>query len=419
MMLMVLVLAAFASHSFANSILSWQTAGSIADPNPDYQYMHKYYVKNAIARGAVCNDGSPAAFYYRNCTANGDRHPGDPTDYCAKGGTQGVLERQWLVLLDPADGKWCSTADSCRSRPREFMTSEGLPDRVMPQGWFSIYPEENPNLYKQTSVYIPSCSSDLFLGTTSKNESGLVFAGSKIVHAVLEDLNNEIFDGVQGPLQFADNIVIGGGAGAMFMLDELKMHTPANATVSGACDGCVVLDGPPVRPTVSCAGTAAPGSCSVHQALTQATKGTWHVSTFPSWCQRSLIWECLLVDQVVVQQASSQSTRIFVQIPELNSAVLEENGCTGATSSKEQQFLQTYRRNIHSIAEKTNWSYALGDTVNATDMSPLVNKGLFYQTLTNCSQPGSPTFSFNMANAFSAFISAARGESLRCIGFQK
>ena len=38
-----------------------------------YQMMQLYTVKNAVARGAVCNDGSPAAYYYRNCTANGDR----------------------------------------------------------------------------------------------------------------------------------------------------------------------------------------------------------------------------------------------------------------------------------------------------------------------------------------------------------
>ena len=44
--------------------------------HPEYQYLHKYTVHDAAARGAVCNDGTPAAFYYRNCTANGDRRWG-------------------------------------------------------------------------------------------------------------------------------------------------------------------------------------------------------------------------------------------------------------------------------------------------------------------------------------------------------
>ena len=54
------------------------TAMASRDVNPDYQYLYKHTIFNATARGAVCNDGTPAVFYYRNCTANGDRHAGDP-----------------------------------------------------------------------------------------------------------------------------------------------------------------------------------------------------------------------------------------------------------------------------------------------------------------------------------------------------
>jgi xanthine/uracil permease len=51
---------------------------------PGYLLMHRYEVVNATARNALCNDGSSAAYYVRNCSANGDAKPGDP-DFCAKG----------------------------------------------------------------------------------------------------------------------------------------------------------------------------------------------------------------------------------------------------------------------------------------------------------------------------------------------
>ena len=198
--------------------------------NPDYQYLYKQTVSNAAARGALCNDGTPAVFYYRNCTANGDRRAGDPTNYCAKGGTQGVQSVQWFVYLDPADSLFCHDKQSCSHRPAQLQTSTGLPDRVFLSGWFSPYPEQNPNFYKQHSVYIPSCSSDLFVGTAGKDAgSGLFFGGRNIVRAVLEDLQalDMTFEGVAAPLVQADQVVIGGGAGAMLLLDSIRVRVHA------------------------------------------------------------------------------------------------------------------------------------------------------------------------------------------------
>jgi hypothetical protein len=66
---------------------------SLSPPPPAYQLMQRRVVANAVSRGAVCNDGTPAAYYVRNCTANGDRKPGDP-DFCLKGERDSVRERE-------------------------------------------------------------------------------------------------------------------------------------------------------------------------------------------------------------------------------------------------------------------------------------------------------------------------------------
>ncbi len=43
---------------------------------PPALLMTRVEVRNATARGAVCSSGRPAAYYYRNCSANWDRKPG-------------------------------------------------------------------------------------------------------------------------------------------------------------------------------------------------------------------------------------------------------------------------------------------------------------------------------------------------------
>ena len=57
--------------------------------------------KNAASALLYCVlPRSPAAFYWRNCTANGDRKPGDKTDYCAKGDSKVEGGGLQLVTLE-------------------------------------------------------------------------------------------------------------------------------------------------------------------------------------------------------------------------------------------------------------------------------------------------------------------------------
>jgi len=107
----------------------WHAGSAI----PPYEYMQRYVVVNASARGALCNDGSAAAYYVRNCTANGDAKPGDP-DFCAKGeghcnlycnenqlsrpllgNIEGVLRYQWFIVFED-DNLFCWDDQSCHNR---------------------------------------------------------------------------------------------------------------------------------------------------------------------------------------------------------------------------------------------------------------------------------------------------------------
>lgn len=76
------------------------------------------------------------------------------------------------------------------------------------------YPEVNTNFYKQWSVVVPACSSDLFLGSRATRDpaTGFYFQGARIATAVIRELQTRRYfeDGVAGPLALADDVVVGG-----------------------------------------------------------------------------------------------------------------------------------------------------------------------------------------------------------------
>jgi hypothetical protein len=158
----------------------------LTDPGPlPYQMMSLYTVQNASQRGAVCNDGSAATYYYRNCTANGDRQHGDQTNYCLKGDPNGVISTRFFLYLDVSDGSWCHDAATCAARSNRYKSSAGLPPTIFPGGVLSIYPEANPNFYKQHTILINSCSSDLFVGASwcMSSRPGRMTSCTPYIHA--------------------------------------------------------------------------------------------------------------------------------------------------------------------------------------------------------------------------------------------
>jgi len=424
-----------------------------------YQMMQLYTVKNAVARGAVCNDGSPAAFYYRNCTANGDRHPGDPTDYCKKGGQQGVQSVQFFVYLDAADGSWCHDNTTCAARPPQYVTSEGLPPQLFPGGVLSIYPEANPNFYKQHTVFIPSCSGDLFVGSrgaTKDPESGRYFAGQQIVQAVIEDLAELEFGGVQAPLLLADEVILGGGAGAMYLQDFVEaLVKSAVSTVSpvlGLCDDCIIPMVPPIRYHPASASKGAVGrldsssnlsggsddgaackddsKCPPMSTLplaasvwglgegaasnnTAANEVTLPFS--PTWCSSALpAWQCLLADQLLLG-GTEQQHRILVLAPQLDTTALAMNGVTPSSDpAAAQAFAAKYASAVREVANGVDFSFADGCLSNATATTGLLSFDYFYFKQLNCTQPGVPApFLFEPIQLVASFLLSGIGSGIK------
>ena len=196
---------------------------------------------------AVCNDGSPAALYYRACCDGPD-----PGDWCNASDTS-----RWLIVFGDgnADG-WCWDGPSCAARAKadpSLTSSKGLPhfftrdgeahsDAV---GAFDKSGESNPNFYPAHAAYVPHCSSDLFTGFSSPMASP-AFCGRAIALAALGAIRREM-ESLGGPWE----VVLVGGAGILATLPELRAALPASADVSAvlsaARDGCmpVLITAPP------------------------------------------------------------------------------------------------------------------------------------------------------------------------------
>lgn len=166
---------------------------SLTDLNPD----------------AVCNDGSPATYFYRQGSGSGS----------------GI----WTIYLE--GGGFCNDIPSCQARwksTEHFMTSTQLPEilndtamspDVNHWGINSGNETANPHFYNANQVYLWYCSSDLHAGdvAASNETGGYHFRGKVIVQTLIQHLLT-----VQSPpLTQAKYILLTGfSAGGMGVLNN-------------------------------------------------------------------------------------------------------------------------------------------------------------------------------------------------------
>ncbi len=173
--------------------------------------LQKFTVQNAATRQAVCNDGSPAIYYYR------------------KGSGQGL--NTWVIFL--GGGGFCYSVTSCNTRQvnsPELMTSTDKPSLLNGDGILSDSSLQNPDFFNANHVAIPYCSSDLWSGNreASQGTGGYEFRGRRILRAVVADLKKKTGS---GSLSSANRVLLSGtsagGVGVMVHLDWLAAQLPA------------------------------------------------------------------------------------------------------------------------------------------------------------------------------------------------
>lgn len=158
----------------------------------------KHVVKDASQRQAVCNDGSPAVYYFKRGSGADAVH--------------------WLIFFQ--GGGWCSSDTTCTLRwssQHYLMTSQGAP-AVMPVGGiFSISALDNPDFANFTQVYIKYCSSDIYSGDSEQQVNGIQmqFRGHKIVTSIIADLEDSTIIPLPN-LKDATQVLVGGSSAGSY-----------------------------------------------------------------------------------------------------------------------------------------------------------------------------------------------------------
>lgn len=177
---------------------------------------------------AVCNDGSPAQFYY---TA----------------GSSDV----WLVYLQ--GGFWCWGMKSCYGRqanePFE-MSSNGWPNTMVAGGIFSRVSSQNPFATAHIA-YVGYCSSDAWMGAAPASDAtfGFAFQGQAIISAAVDTLVSQYGMGGGDRMLLAG--CSAGARGVMANVDNVASQLSAHGvTVSALIDSGIWMDiQPPVEAT--------------------------------------------------------------------------------------------------------------------------------------------------------------------------
>ncbi|XP_054849645.1 palmitoleoyl-protein carboxylesterase notum2-like [Eublepharis macularius] len=116
----------------------------------------------------TCNDGTTAGYYIREQRNS----------------------KRWIIFLE---GGWCcyntETCDGRHKNTRRLTSSSEWPQTRKGTGILSAHVEENPYWWSANAVFVPYCSSDIWIGTLPKSRQvPYAFMGSLIIQEVIKDL---------------------------------------------------------------------------------------------------------------------------------------------------------------------------------------------------------------------------------------
>ncbi|KAL6549749.1 hypothetical protein OROMI_020237 [Orobanche minor] len=144
-------------------------------------------VEDAVAKGALCLDGSPAGYHYSEGYGDGANN--------------------WLVYL--AGGGWCGSTTGCLNRVKKLPGVASTINVTITyfNGILSPNQTLNPDFYNWNRVSVRYCDGSSFLGDVEAvdPETNLHFRGSKIFSAVVDEL-------LEKGMRNAQNVILAGNS---------------------------------------------------------------------------------------------------------------------------------------------------------------------------------------------------------------
>ncbi|XP_024173529.1 pectin acetylesterase 8 isoform X3 [Rosa chinensis] len=171
-------------------------------------------LKTAVARGAVCLDGSPPAYHWD------------------KGFGSGV--NNWLVHIE--GGGWCHNVTNCLGRTNTRLGSSKKMQKEIPfSGILSNRQSLNPGFYNWNRIKVRYCDGSSFTGDVEAVHpaTGLYFRGARVFRAVIADL-------LAKGMGKAENAVLSGcsagGLASILHCDNFRALLPSGTIVKCVSD---------------------------------------------------------------------------------------------------------------------------------------------------------------------------------------
>ena len=185
--------------------------------------VHLIYLPHVVELGAVCLDGSPPAYYFREGHGEG--------------------YSKWIIHF--FGGAWCFDEESCLQRSKTVLgSSKDFPTHPPKlQGILSGNSKMNPDFYNWNLVLLCYCDGASFTGFRREpiNVDGqlIYIRGKKILQVIVDQL-------LLGQLKRAERVLLSGtsagGLAAMLNADYIRRRIPSTADVRVFADSGYFID---------------------------------------------------------------------------------------------------------------------------------------------------------------------------------
>lgn len=178
-------------------------------------------MEGAVAKGAVCLDGSPPAYHF-------DKGSGTGVD-------------NWIVFFE--GGAWCNDVATCSARKNTRLGSSKHMDKTVTfSGFLGNNKARNPDFYNWNRVKVRYCDGASFTGDVEAVNpvDKLYFRGQRVFRAVIDEL---LAKGMINAKQALLSGCSAGGLTAILNCDNFRALMPKTTKVKCLADAGFFIDG--------------------------------------------------------------------------------------------------------------------------------------------------------------------------------
>ncbi|WOH13487.1 hypothetical protein DCAR_0832997 [Daucus carota subsp. sativus] len=348
-------------------------------------------IQSAVAKGAVCLDGSPPAYQL-------DR-----------GKDEGV--NKWLLHLQ--GGYWCTTVEECSMRMNDSsgLGSSNKMTSLYFTGILSDNKELNPNFYNWNRVYVRYCDGSCFTG--DKQESlvdGPYYRGGRIFYAIMDEL-------LKLGMENASNVFLtgnsAGGLAATYHCDTFKNILPLSTEVKCLADasffihlnnpsGFVNLHGSVTYLPLSCTSMMDAASClyprnvvpdiQTPMFLLNSAYDTFQVASairLPENSDRSCLYNLTGCPTAVLDAWINFRTKFLQEVTDLGNLSTRGLFINACHTHSQSEFQSKWLGDPDSMLDNMTISEAVGEWYNDNKLIQLIDREHIYprQCVVDASEP--------------------------------